>query len=141
MKKKPCRICRRWFTPELHAGSRQVVCSMLECQAERRRRNAAAWRLANADEIAADRLRARLRARPEPAGEQVERDPISRLSAPAVRIAVGLKLQVVVEEYARVVLLAPRMGVPSGFRDERVVSPEVRAAAGKGPTASARAPP
>lgn len=43
VKKRPCRICRCWFLPDIRAGSRQMVCSKQECQRERHRRNCADW--------------------------------------------------------------------------------------------------
>jgi hypothetical protein len=34
-RKRPCRICRRWFVPHPGAGDRQHVCSAVDCQRER----------------------------------------------------------------------------------------------------------
>ncbi len=46
-KKKPCRICRKWFQPEVRVGRRQRACSRPECQAARRKKTQAAWRSRN----------------------------------------------------------------------------------------------
>jgi len=46
-KKKPCRVCRRWFRPDVRLGSRQHTCSRPECQTIRRRRTQASWRAQN----------------------------------------------------------------------------------------------
>lgn len=43
MRKKPCSICRKWFTPDRRVGSRQKTCSK-ECREEHRRRTQAKWR-------------------------------------------------------------------------------------------------
>jgi Cu2+-exporting ATPase len=40
--KKPCRICRRWFRPNVHLGSRRRTCSRAECQKARRKQVTAA---------------------------------------------------------------------------------------------------
>ena len=32
LRKRPCRICRRWFQPHARAGERQRVCSEAACQ-------------------------------------------------------------------------------------------------------------
>jgi hypothetical protein len=139
--KKPCGICRRWFKPDPRAGSRQRVCSAEVCQAERRRRNAAAWRERNAEELEADRLRAGLQAKPPPTEAVATAAPLSRLSPRAVRIAVGLKTEVVIAEYAKVVLAAQQIAVSpkAGFegRDRH----RVQGAAPRIETDSARAPP
>ena len=45
--KKPCRICRRWFRPDVRVGSRQHSCSRPDCQAARRKKTQAAWRALN----------------------------------------------------------------------------------------------
>lgn len=141
MKKKPCRICRRWFEPNAHAGQRQCICSAAACQAERRRRNAAAWRLANAERFAVDALTAGLQARPEPSEAEECRDPLARLSARAVRIAVGLNVQVVVGEYARLLLRAVRIAAVEKPRHERGVSAGVGLSGRESETAMARPPP
>lgn len=46
-RKRPCRICQRWFYPDSRAGSRQRACSNPACQAARRRKTQAKWRAAN----------------------------------------------------------------------------------------------
>ena len=109
---KPCRICRRWFRPDPRAGWRQRVCSSEKCQRERRRRNAAAWREEHADRIEADRLREKLRVDPDPPPEIAAANPLAKIDPLAARIAVGLKTQVVLEEYVKVALAARRIAVP-----------------------------
>ena len=46
-RKRPCRMCRRWFYPDPRAGDRQRACSNAVCQAARRRKTQANWRAAN----------------------------------------------------------------------------------------------
>src|SRR5450759_707072 len=48
-RKKPCRICRRWFRPDPRVGVRQRACHALECQTARRQRTQARWRNRNPD--------------------------------------------------------------------------------------------
>jgi len=55
-RKKPCKICRRWFQPHPRAGSRQKACE--DCQAERHRRACARWHEANPHDDKKRRLRA-----------------------------------------------------------------------------------
>jgi hypothetical protein len=46
-RKKPCRICRRWFRPDPRVGGRQRACSKPDCQTARRRKTQASWRNRN----------------------------------------------------------------------------------------------
>ena len=43
-RKKPCRICRRWFQPDPRVGGRQRACGDPECQIARRQKTQASWR-------------------------------------------------------------------------------------------------
>lgn len=135
--KKLCRVCRRWFTPDPRAGKRQRVCAAAECQSERRRRNAAAWREEHAEELEAGRHRSRLQASPIPTEDQAAAAPLSRLSTRQARIAVGLKTQVL-DEYAKVVLsaqlnesqcqrnLACKVAIPGNYSARVRVSRRIR---------------
>src|ERR1700691_2645581 len=48
-RKKPCRICRRWFHPDARMGARQRACGKPECQSARRQKTQADWRKRNPD--------------------------------------------------------------------------------------------
>jgi len=43
-RKKPCRVCRRWFRPDPRVGGRQRACSKPDCQTARRQKTQASWR-------------------------------------------------------------------------------------------------
>jgi hypothetical protein len=60
-RKRPCRICRRWYVPHPRAGDRQHVCSAADCQRERHRRACQRWREHEVPAERAHRLRQRLR--------------------------------------------------------------------------------
>ena len=49
VRKKPCRVCRRWFQPDPRVGDRQRVCGKPECQTARRQKTQADWRKRNPD--------------------------------------------------------------------------------------------
>ena len=97
-RKRPCRICRRWFQPSPRAGDRQRVCSDAQCQRERHRRACVSWRRENAAAEKEDRLRQRLR---EPA-EAGPRAVMAGLRLEAVRDAVGSEVAVIIEEMGEV---------------------------------------
>lgn len=104
VKKRPCRICRRWFYPHPRAGDRQKVCSNAACQRERHRRASETWLHRNPDYHRDRRLRERI----NPGLPERERtaqmgcDPMARLVQSAVQDAVGLEVAVVIEESGKV---------------------------------------
>ena len=61
LKKRPCRICRRWFLPDRRAGDRQKVCSGKECQRERHRRNCRIYHSHQCQDMKEGRVLARVR--------------------------------------------------------------------------------
>jgi hypothetical protein len=68
LRKRPCRICHRWFQPDPRVGDRQRVCSSAGCQVARRQKTQASWRERNPDYFGARRLKERAaNAAPPPA--------------------------------------------------------------------------
>jgi hypothetical protein len=59
LRKRPCRICRRWFYPDPRVRLRQGACSERSCQVARRGRTQASWRRRNPDYFTARRLQQR----------------------------------------------------------------------------------
>ena len=55
-RKKPCRICRRWFRPDSRVGDRQRACGKPECQKARRQKTQASWRARNPGYATAHRI-------------------------------------------------------------------------------------
>ena|SRR5487761_2267866 len=72
-RKKPCRICQRWFHPDPRVGDRQRSCSSLACQTVSRRKTQARWRSRNASYAVAYRIDQR--------HDEVDPEPL-RLPAP-----------------------------------------------------------
>jgi hypothetical protein len=48
-KKRPCRICGRWFTPHPRLKDRQKTCADTHCKREWHRKKCAQWNKSNAD--------------------------------------------------------------------------------------------
>jgi hypothetical protein len=89
-KKKPCRICRKWFLPDVHVGDRQRTCSRPECQVARRKKTQAAWRNRNPDYFVEWRIQTR--AGPERAPEPLRLpSPLSSLPWDIAQIEFGVK--------------------------------------------------
>lgn len=68
-KKRPCRECLRWFSPDARVGDRQRTCSREECQAARRAATQASWRERHPEYDQARRIQERAAAEAE--GEAV----------------------------------------------------------------------
>jgi hypothetical protein len=70
-RKKPCRICRRWFHPDARVGERQRACGEPGCQTARRQKTQADWRKRNPDYAIAWRLDQRAAQTPPAEGLRV----------------------------------------------------------------------
>jgi hypothetical protein len=120
-RKRPCRVCRRWFWPHPRAGDRQRTCSQSDCQRERHRRACAAWRRRHPDYDREDRLRRRLLVSARPAAP----DPMRRVDWLAARDAVGLEVAVVIEEAGQVLHRWARDAVGAQAPILQSIRPEV----------------
>ena len=47
LKKRPCKICRKWFRPHPRVGERQKTCGAPHCKREWHRRKCAEWNRQN----------------------------------------------------------------------------------------------
>ena len=47
IKKRPCRICRKWFTPNPRVGNRQKTCGSKECQKKWHAKKCSQWNRQN----------------------------------------------------------------------------------------------
>jgi len=112
-RKRPCRICRKWFTPQRRAGDRQHACSDPCCQRERHRRACASWRRCHPDYDREDRLRRRLLKEVESPPGPLTADPLRRIDWKAARDAVGLQVAVTIEETSKVLHFWARDAVRS----------------------------
>ena len=43
LKKRPCKICRKWFAPHPRLGDRQKTCGSKECQKKWHKKKCAQW--------------------------------------------------------------------------------------------------
>jgi hypothetical protein len=59
-KKRPCRICRRWFNPSPRLGGRQKTCGADECQQRWHAKKCAEWNRKNSSYFKEIYLRRRL---------------------------------------------------------------------------------
>jgi len=109
-RKRPCRICGRWFQVHPRAGDRQRVCSAAACQRERHRRACQRWRQQEASAERRHRVRQRIRVDSDQETSRAE-GLAGRLAWDAVRDAVGLEVAVIIEEVVRLLEDAVRDAV------------------------------
>lgn len=61
-RKRPCRICRRWFSPHPRLKDRQMTCGEESCKREWHRRKCEQWNRENSGMIKKERLAHRFKA-------------------------------------------------------------------------------
>jgi hypothetical protein len=61
-KRRPCRICRRWFTPKPRLKDRQKTCGAAKCKREWHRKKCAEWNKKNTDYFRTNYLQKKLNA-------------------------------------------------------------------------------
>jgi len=61
-RKRPCRICRRWFMPNPRRKDRQKTCGNHQCQREWHRKMCEKWNRENADYFKSNYLQRKLEA-------------------------------------------------------------------------------
>jgi len=59
-RKRPCRVCGKWFRPNPRVGSRQKTCGCPACKKEWHRRKSSEWNKKNSDHFKANYLRKKL---------------------------------------------------------------------------------
>lgn len=59
-KRRPCRICRRWFTPNPRLKDRQKTCGDAKCKREWHRKKYAEWNKKNTDYFRTNYLQKKL---------------------------------------------------------------------------------
>jgi hypothetical protein len=60
LRKRPCRICRRWFMPDARLKDRQMTCADPECKRQWHRKKCAEWNKKNSDYFKANYLQKKL---------------------------------------------------------------------------------
>jgi hypothetical protein len=74
-RKRPCRICKRWFRPDPRLKDRQMTCGEEACKREWHRRKCAEWNKENSEPIKRERLANRLKSIGSGSGQTMFPDP------------------------------------------------------------------
>jgi hypothetical protein len=109
-KKRPCRICRRWFVPNARVKDRQMTCGDPACKGEWHRRKCQQWNRANRDYFRANYLQKKLEA---VQSDKVSKSPtraapktLSRSGLPLgfVQEVIGLQHLIIIEYLAQLLM-------------------------------------
>ena len=92
-RKRPCRICRRWFLPNARLKDRQMTCGQVRCQREWHRRKCAEWNRKNSDYFKANYLQKKIDAATEARGDPEK----IHSKLPTIRMQTGMPLEYVKE--------------------------------------------
>jgi len=114
-RKRPCRICTRWFLPNPRLKDRQKTCGSEDCQIGWHRRKCAEWNRRNSDYFKANYLQRKL----EGTGT-ARAGPSSRLKSGLplayVQEVVGVKPLIIIEYLAQLLIARhPHMPRKSSF--------------------------
>ena len=93
-RKRPCRICRRWFLPDPRQIGRQKTCGDPACQSENHRQRCQEWNRKNRDYFKANYLSAKLERTRDPPASSIKK---ATVVTPPSRIKLWLPKNVVVD--------------------------------------------
>jgi hypothetical protein len=109
-KKRPCRICRRWFQPNARVKDRQMTCGDPACKREWHRRKCQQWNRANRDYFRANYLQKKLdAAQSDNASKAPTRAPPKSLSPSGlplgfVQEVIGVQHLLIIEYMAQLLM-------------------------------------
>jgi hypothetical protein len=104
-RKRPCRICRRWFSPDPRLKDRQMTCGQEACKREWHRRKCAEWNKENSGLIKKERLAHRLKSIASGSGQtkvtvKARPGPASLQSTPQTQHLLPLTQEVIAAQLA-----------------------------------------
>lgn len=101
-KKRPCCICRRWFTPHSRLKDRQRTCGDPECKNEQHRRKCAEWNQRNGDYFKTNYLQKKLNSKSKKT--QLKSRLKTGLPKDLVQEVIGMQSLVIMEYLAQLIL-------------------------------------
>jgi hypothetical protein len=93
-RKRPCKICRKWFMPDPRQIGRQKTCGDSACQKENHRRQCEQWNRKNRDYFKTNYLGEKLAHTKDPPSSPSNKTPVV---TPSSRIALDLPRDLVAD--------------------------------------------
>ena len=109
-RKRPCRVCRRWFLPDGRLKNRQKTCGNPECQREWHRKKCAEWNKKNEEYFRTNYLQKKLEAAKSSESNLCKSRLKTGLPLKFVQEVIGIQHLIIIEYLAQ--LLVRRSGVP-----------------------------
>jgi hypothetical protein len=89
--KRPCCICRKWFSPDVRQKNWQKTCDNPECRREHHRRLCAKWNKKNKEYFQSNYLNKKLEKVGKPPPETVASQPVTqKIPIPDSKLLAGL---------------------------------------------------
>ena len=97
-RKRPCRICRRWFLADPRLKERQMTCGQVECQRQWHKKKCTEWNKKNTDYFKTNYLQKKIDTATQCRGDPEASMPAKHLDkVPASRMNTGMPLEYVKE--------------------------------------------
>jgi len=109
-RKRPCRVCRKWFLPDGRLKNRQKTCGNPECQREWRRKKSAEWNKKNEEYFRTNYLQKKLEAAQSLESNLCKSRLKTGLPLKFVQEVIGIQHLIIIEYLAQ--LLVRRSDVP-----------------------------
>ncbi|MBC2696055.1 MAG: hypothetical protein HF982_12435 [Desulfobacteraceae bacterium] len=110
-RKRPCRVCRRWFLPDGRLENRQKTCGNPECQREWHRKKCAEWNKKNEEYFRTNYLQKKLETAKSNEPNLCKSRLKTGLPLKFVQEVIGIQHLIIIEYLAQ--LLVRRSGVPT----------------------------
>ena len=113
LKKRPCRICGRWFLPNPRLKDRQMTCGERGCKKQWHRKKCAEWNKKNSEYFKTNYLQKKLDAATQKgearkSGKSPPGPPISRLNSGLphrfVQEVIGIQHLIIIEYFGQLLL-------------------------------------
>ncbi len=115
IKKRPCRVCKKWFAPNPRVGSRQKTCGAKECQNKWHAKKCSQWNRQNRAYFQGNHLSKKLQTiqnQESSPGKSPSQPPESgktlKLPREVIQEVIGAQQFVIAEYLARVLLMSVR---------------------------------
>ena len=104
-RKRPCRVCRRWFMPDPRLKDRQMTCGDPRCRREWHRRKCAVWNRENRDYFKTNYLQKKVDTALTSGKPRKTSPPQSRLKSglplPYVQEVIGIQHLIIIEYFGQ----------------------------------------
>lgn len=110
-RKRPCRVCRKWFLPDGRLKNHQKTCGNPECQKEWHRKKCAEWNKKNEEYFRTNYLQKKLEAAKSFEPNLCKSRLKTGLPLKFVQEVIGIQHLIIIEYLAQ--LLIKRSGVPT----------------------------